>query len=129
MFPQRLPGKARKLTWGGALPTILDAIVDAIPEGGASPVAPEPAITIMANSLSEESINQAAEALEITVEELFSLPKQLVIKSIIFGTEYVLTRICYYENAGVALANFSVNEHYFNIIVDSNNNTVNAEYQ
>ena len=34
MFPQRLPGKARKLTWGGALPTILDAIVDAIPEGG-----------------------------------------------------------------------------------------------
>ena len=29
-----MPGKARKLTWGGALPTILDAIVDALPEGG-----------------------------------------------------------------------------------------------
>lgn len=76
-----IAGQGTNVDGGGYLPKILEAIVDAIPEGGASPVAPEPTIIINTGTETFENKNEqeAADLLGITVEELKDLPKQLVI--------------------------------------------------
>lgn len=120
--------RERWWTWGGVLPRVLLAIVDALPEGGASPIAPEPAITINTEGVSEEPFDSAARSLGITVEELLSLPNQLVIDVNQDDSHYVLTRVYYWKNGddGV-VAEFGNNSQAFSIDIDLVNNTVNAE--
>lgn len=126
MLPQRLPDKALWWIWGGALPTILDAIVDALPEGGASPIAPETAITIgdIVDPIEEASFEEAATALGITVEELLSLPKQLVI-----GKSNIVVTRSYYQNIDDKYydARFGTAGYGFEFIIDYDTRLVSVQ--
>lgn len=92
-----IAGQGTNVDGGGYLPKILEAIVDAIPEGGA--VAPEPTITTIVMGTSFENVDesQAAETLGITVDELKALPNQLVVKT---TDGDILTRIFYTNSEG-----------------------------
>lgn len=120
----KIAGQGTQVDLGGALPSILDAIVDALPEGGASPIAPEPAITINVEGLSGATFEDSAETFGISVEELLSLPNQLVIKTVPGG---VLTRTTLNEDGGIVYAEFGSQSVYFHISIDGNNNSVNSE--
>jgi len=126
LWQAKLPVKALWWIWGGALPTILDAIVEALPEGGASPIAPEPAITIIGVSLSESSTEEAATQLGITVEELLSLSKQLVVG---LDDGYVLTRtFCNESESGISVGFGDTNVSLV-ISIDIFNSMVTVTYQ
>lgn len=83
-----IAGQGTNVDGGGYLPKILDAIVDAIPEG-ASPIAPTPAITIRSADFENIGVQEAADQLNLTLDELLDLPKQLVVA---VQGGYVLTR-------------------------------------
>lgn len=91
-----IAGQGTNVDGGGYLPKILEAIVDAIPEGGASPIAPEPTIVINWVSFEDVDETNAADQLGITVDELRALPNQSVVKTI---EGYVLTRTLYNSSA------------------------------
>lgn len=122
-----IEGQGTMVDLGGVLPKILKAIVDALPEGGA-----EPAITINAISLTEESIESAATALGITVEELLSLPKQSVIGMTNDSEyKYELSRVFYQYGGSDVAATFGVNGvgnyfAYFTVILS--NSTVTTSF-
>lgn len=88
-----IAGQGTNVDGGGYLPKILEAIVDAIPEG-ASPVAPEPTITLQLVSASNVDISTAAQMLGILEEEVNQIPDQLVLKV----ESYVVTRL--YKSVG-----------------------------
>lgn len=112
-------------TWGGVLPKVLNAIVEALPEGGASPIAPEPAITIVAISLSESPLEEAATQLGITVEELLSLSKQLVIG---LNDGYVLTRTFCNESESIISVGFGDSNVSLVISIDLFSSMVTVTY-
>lgn len=96
-----IAGQGTNVDGGGYLPKILEAIVDAIPEGA---VAPEPTIIIADSDFVSVDESEAAMTLNITLDELRALPNQSVI-----GTSdgVTLTRIYYRggENYSVIFGN------------------------
>lgn len=75
-----IAGQGTMVDLGGILPKVLKAIVDALPEGGSSPIAPEPIISINDVGTREDMTkSQAAEYLGVTEDELDQIRNQLVI--------------------------------------------------
>lgn len=83
-----IAGQGSMVDIGGVLPTILNAIVDNMPEGGA--IAPEATITVNEVTFQNLLADEAAQRLGISVEQLMDLPNQMIIRTEI---GYVLTRV------------------------------------
>lgn len=70
----KIAGQGTQVDLGGALPEIINAIVDAIPSL-------EPKISLnVSEAFQDKSAEEAAETLGITVAELNEIPNQLIIK-------------------------------------------------
>lgn len=123
-----IEGQGTMVDLGGVLPKVLKAIVDALPEGGASPIAPEPAIAINAQTMASVTVEKAATSLGITVDEVRSLPKQLVIRT--QNSFFTLTRICFQVGSNFTKASFgnTKDDPYVHFSISIFDDTVSTSY-
>ena len=122
-MPQRLQARALWWIWGGALPTILDAIVDALPEGGGGNEpyivqgAAQSSITTTALSVPAQEYARAKEA--------FLAGRVVLVPEETYGLAYIVT--AYSPNAaedldenpieGLCFPNYSMSINTVNALI------------